>query len=206
MLVEDGPELSPIRRRPPEVQLFRTLLADIRGWYVRLNHRVEFALWVFHGAWLSPRPERGGWRPGNFDARLFAESRIAAQNWRPSCDDVALVDIVERHTEPLEPSGSTSTSRDHAVRCCDLDGRARGFGGSNARNLAQARSSSVMTLRTRLLAIAKGHWRRVGRLIGPIDTHQITALGSTIFRKFRTPTNEIVREDHYSQARRLLKP
>jgi hypothetical protein len=88
-LVEDGLELSPRSSKPPEVQLFRTFLGEIRegyGWKNCLAEWKKRVCWAcdvlkkdcpadkWFGRWFG-----SGRRPGSLAARTVTESRIEPQ-------------------------------------------------------------------------------------------------------------------------------
>lgn len=108
--VEEGLVLSPSSSRPPEVQLCRTFLGEIRaghGSWGKKKRRAEWkkrvvVCWADCGGVLKkneycPAADDGDGRVGSFVARTVAESRIEPQSWRPSWVVVALEVIVERH-------------------------------------------------------------------------------------------------------------
>jgi hypothetical protein len=111
-LVDDGLELSPRSSKPPEVQLFRTFLGEIRegcGWKKRRavwNNRVFGVCGVLKNCPADALLGRGR-GPGSLAARTVTESRIEPQNWRPSCVVVALEVIVERHAGTHGPQGAS---------------------------------------------------------------------------------------------------
>lgn len=103
--VEEGLEVNPSSKSPPEVQLFRTFRGEMCGGTGWKNRR---AVWYKRepgacggggGGCVAAKGEAGerGRRPGKRAARRETESRMEPQTWRPSWVVVALEVIVERH-------------------------------------------------------------------------------------------------------------
>lgn len=98
--VEEGPDVKPMRSRPPDVQLLRTLCCDTFARFEAENHLV---------AWNARLVEEDiGWpklcaKPalpralcfwiGSRAVKMPTESRIEVQTWRPSWVVVVVEDI-----------------------------------------------------------------------------------------------------------------
>ena len=87
--------------------------------------------------------------------KAFAEFRIASHNWRPSWDELVLVDIVERHTGGPGAEGQQNHDMVTAPRMRTLVVGALEEGIGTWTEPLRTRSSSVITLSTRLPATAR---------------------------------------------------